>query len=829
MIQTSQKWKDYAQDGSIFHINAVVGNQTLTDADFMEGSLRFTDAVSGNSEITLGSVITNSFSATLNNTTGKFNNFNWNQELTLKFYPDYTPVEMIQRGIYRLEKPRTTGNTIQITGYDRMDLTNKYYIEVIGNPQTPITFPIKARALVEGLCAYCGVPFGSWNLANPDIEKFEYDESCTCRQVIAWTLQTLGGYARINNLGRMDCKPVAVIGWEVLENYEGGVFQTWNQPSSISGGTIQPWTAVANVDGGRISVSDALSLYKIKQTSVGMDDIEITGIRAYKYNTVDEFEFDTAGSDGYILGLSDNPLITDTAAVANRVWESVKGFKMRPFNCTTFGDPSIEAGDAVVVQDYLGNLYQSVVTNINYSIGDQRLSFECASQEANALETANPTTQIIKGATYAAYDYLLAKKITADVLNAGVLKSRESETNPNFYLNLTDGVLRMNATELNISAKPIANYVDERAEDVADDAVSDYDTALNQQKVFNKLTNNLANQGIYLLNGQLYVNASMMATGILQSQESNNPKFYLNLNNGTLKMDASELSISTTPINTYVNNRASNAASSAVSTYDSNLNQQAVFNKLTNNQANQGIYLSNGQLYINASMINTGTLSADRVGAGSFTMTGGTINVTSDSSSTNIIKVKYDDNEALIRGPLMGIYTERNSYSSIHPNVYANFVHLGTAVDVVASNVTAGTSAVLSSNGTLKLNGSTMAEFVTSQGLDEDTGWNFRIWNSGRKECWQTVSVQNLKITNNWNNHGCNSNAMQTDNYPFTFASIPNVQVTAQIPGGYGWAMVGSALSSSKPYTKNVGYFYAVSLESIETSGTSYFHFYVWS
>lgn len=61
------------------------------------------------------------------------------------------------------------------------------------------------------------------------------------------------------------------------------------------------------------------------------------------------------------------------------------------------------------------------------------------------------------------------------------------------------------------------NYIDAGdAADVADSAISDYDTLLNQQAVFNKLTNNQANQGIYLENGQLYINASMIAAGILQ-------------------------------------------------------------------------------------------------------------------------------------------------------------------------------------------------------------------------------------------------------------------------------------------------------------------------
>lgn len=51
------------------------------------------------------------------------------------------------------------------------------------------------------------------------------------------------------------------------------------------------------------------------------------------------------------------------------------------------------------------------------------------------------------------------------------------------------------------------------------------------------------------------------------------------------------------------------AANKAIANYDQNtLNQAAVFNKLTNNGTIQGIYMQNGNLYINASFIKSGTL-----------------------------------------------------------------------------------------------------------------------------------------------------------------------------------------------------------------------------
>ena len=62
-------------------------------------------------------------------------------------------------------------------------------------------------------------------------------------------------------------------------------------------------------------------------------------------------------------------------------------------------------------------------------------------------------------------------------------------------------------------------------------------------------------------------------------------------------------------------NTTANAASAAVTSLDNSLNQQGVFNRLTNNGQTQGIYLSNGLLYINASYINTGVIDGNTVTA----------------------------------------------------------------------------------------------------------------------------------------------------------------------------------------------------------------------
>lgn len=55
-------------------------------------------------------------------------------------------------------------------------------------------------------------------------------------------------------------------------------------------------------------------------------------------------------------------------------------------------------------------------------------------------------------------------------------------------------------------------------------------------------------------------------------------------------------------------NENAKAAQNAVTALDTSLNQDAIFNRLTNNGAAQGIFMKDGQLYINMSYLSTGVL-----------------------------------------------------------------------------------------------------------------------------------------------------------------------------------------------------------------------------
>ena len=81
----------------------------------------------------------------------------------------------------------------------------------------------------------------------------------------------------------------------------------------------------------------------------------------------------------------------------------------------------------------------------------------------------------------------------------------------------TDG----NATNTDPVLASAINGANEKAEK-ANQSVENLDQSLNQQEIFDRLTNNGAAQGIYLTNGQLYISFSYARGGILRLGDQNN-------------------------------------------------------------------------------------------------------------------------------------------------------------------------------------------------------------------------------------------------------------------------------------------------------------------
>lgn len=113
-----------------------------------------------------------------------------------------------------------------------------------------------------------------------------------------------------------------------------------------------------------------------------------------------------------------------------------------------------------------------------------------------------------------------AKGGYADVIIAGILSDRLGRN----YWNLDTGEFALSAA---------ATVGGETVETIAKEKVNEYDKALNQTKVFDKLTNNGTVQGIFMQDGQLYINAAYIVAGILKDAAGLNE---WNLKTGDMKV-----------------------------------------------------------------------------------------------------------------------------------------------------------------------------------------------------------------------------------------------------------------------------------------------------
>ena len=232
--------------------------------------------------------------------------------------------------------------------------------------------------------------------------------------------------------------------------------------------------------------------------------------------------------------------------------------------------------------------------------------------------------------------------INASYLNTGILQVSTASGTETLYVNVDTGEVRINATSFSLTdgrtIDSIADNAKSEAIQYTDERLSDYDPAddLTQQEVFNILTNGGITQGIYLNGGRVYVNASYIGAGTLDADRidakgltvyntSGTRTLYID-NNGNVSINANSLMLSGSSVNSIANNAANNALQDAkdytdlqIENFDPDLTQQEVFNILTNGGTTQGIYLSGGKIYINATYIGSGTISASRIAASSIT------------------------------------------------------------------------------------------------------------------------------------------------------------------------------------------------------------------
>ncbi len=179
--------------------------------------------------------------------------------------------------------------------------------------------------------------------------------------------------------------------------------------------------------------------------------------------------------------------------------------------------------------------------------------------------------------------------------------------------------------------------------------------------------------------------ANIIKAGVLSSKDGKT--FVLDLDNGTLDMEATSLTITGRTVDSIAQELANGAEENAKSYTDTEVSkgveeavtiaenhvdaaiagqtQQDIFNKLTNNGALQGLYMQDGKLYINAEYLAAGVI-ASKDGSSTWDLVNGIISLmgtfTSKSDVSTLkaeldqgsLRIKDGDNQVVNIGASLG-------------------------------------------------------------------------------------------------------------------------------------------------------------------------------
>ena len=324
----------------------------LTQSDLWEGGFSMDDATSGSGSFDIGQVITNRLKLNLDDSEEQYSVYDFlDAEATAwrgGILQDGT-TELLQCGSFLVQEQSNPDSSVDLTCLDNMCKTEIPYSEI------STAYPATIQKIVQDICNRCGITLATTQIDNGGyvVSERPNDEALTCRDVLHYAAQISGSFARCDALGRME-------------------FRWYNEKA-----TKHKITA-------------------IKSFTPENQDIIITGIQAT--DASDEKQSSLYGEKGYVLEVSDNPLIEAGKApvVASHLGKKIIGMSFRPLDLTCILDPSAEAGDPAEVTDRKGKTYTCWITNMTYATGrDTKITCDAESPSDRAAVRFSDQTKAI--------------------------------------------------------------------------------------------------------------------------------------------------------------------------------------------------------------------------------------------------------------------------------------------------------------------------------------------------------------------------------------------------------------------------------------------------
>lgn len=405
MINVSKAFrKALADDRRNFQKSAVITLLdgtilNITNANIWANGFNHEDAVSSDNELDIGSAIVNAFNLTLNNIYEDYSAYDFQGaevvpkiSLLIDGLPEEVPM-----GTYTVDEAKYNGSIISLSCMDNMIFFDKPYSE------SQLVYPATLNTIVRNACTICGVPLGTLTFPHDDyiVQTRPDDEAITFRDVISYCAQIAGCFARVSTEGVLEIKWFDQTALEALyENLDGGVFDSstpYSSGDTADGGLFNPWNTGYVYDAGSLTeYEDIHFIVGLFNQEISTDYVVITGVHVIVPDADGNDVTYTSGTDGYVIEISRNPLITQSTAqtVANWLGQQLIGLKYKKANVSHLSDPTMEAGDIAVVWDYKSHGSPILVTRTVFKAsGTQQTVSAAETPTKNSTERYSQQTK----------------------------------------------------------------------------------------------------------------------------------------------------------------------------------------------------------------------------------------------------------------------------------------------------------------------------------------------------------------------------------------------------------------------------------------------------
>lgn len=391
MRNLSSRWKEKVKNGMDVHYlkyaDITLADGTvlnLTNADLWQNGMTFEDSVSGDSSFDIGSAIINVLTLSINNFEGQYSDYDFEGAEVVCYVglqiEDEDTSELLDSAgeqildstgdtiivhknvviektrictVTVIEQPEDETVTIDLTCEDNMRKFDRNYSD------SKLKYPATRGQIIRDACEVCGVTLQTYHFDHDDyiVQTRPSDDALTFRQVLQWVAQIGCQWLRCDEYGRLCVK----------------------------------WYDTEKTDAQEI---DTTYSFTPQHT-----DVVITGIQVTEYSDSSDEEPESyiAGTQGYVLAISDNKLIRkgDGQTVASMIAEKCVGMIFRPFESECPTDVALEAGDAITIEDRNGNLYSTYLTTTTLQPGaGQNIACNAKSAAKNSSTRYSQITQV---------------------------------------------------------------------------------------------------------------------------------------------------------------------------------------------------------------------------------------------------------------------------------------------------------------------------------------------------------------------------------------------------------------------------------------------------